>query len=270
MKKGPKNLGMGKPPPPFRAMPERKRVFTYDLFPNIQCIYAFGTLTTNSQNRESLLCRSVIKNLTLCMIDKIIFKKYHVEAYDQSFPMMYNTIYSKMNGLALRSNFLQKSARKTAFLRDTKPNQLTLEGAGTPILKLPTFFTCSLKTLGHKLSDELLWRPLASILSDRRPLEHFYQRDTKKCKKTHFFTFGQISGDFELVWPIQGRTMWKLTSWGFRKCGSFWDLEVLNQSYRPSKLTQISVLKKAEMRCWKKKTRPQFSKFMLQIESAWN
>ena len=24
---------MGKPPPPFRAMPERKRVFLYDIFP---------------------------------------------------------------------------------------------------------------------------------------------------------------------------------------------------------------------------------------------
>ena len=26
VKKGPKNSGMGNPPPPFRAMPERKRV----------------------------------------------------------------------------------------------------------------------------------------------------------------------------------------------------------------------------------------------------
>ena len=33
--------------------------------------------------------------------------------------------------------------------------------------------------------------------------------------------------------------MWKLTSWAFRKCGSFWDLEVLNQSYWLSKLGQI-------------------------------
>ena len=33
VKKGPKNSGMGKPPPPFRAMPERKRAFTYEVFP---------------------------------------------------------------------------------------------------------------------------------------------------------------------------------------------------------------------------------------------
>ena len=49
----------------------------------------------------------------------------------------------------------------------------------------------------------------------------------------------RITQNFELVWPIQGRTMWKLTSWGFRKCGSFGDLEVLNHSYRLSKSGQI-------------------------------
>ena len=49
----------------------------------------------------------------------------------------------------------------------------------------------------------------------------------------------RITQNFELVWPIQGRTMWKLTSWGFRKCGSFRDLEVLNHSYRLSKSGQI-------------------------------
>ena len=31
------------------------------------------------------------------------------------------------------------------------------------------------------------------------------------------------------------RTMWKLTSWGFRKCGSFWALELFNGSYCCSK-----------------------------------
>ena len=86
---------------------------------------------------------------------------------------------------------------------------------------------------------------------------------TRKIK-TH------LTQNFELVWPIQGRTMWKLTSWGFQKCDSFRDLEILKQSYGPPKSTQISVLKKAEMVRWKKKTRPQFSKFRLQIESAWN
>ena len=47
---------------------------------------------TNSQNRDTLLCRGITKNLTLCRIHEIILKKYHVKAYDQSFPIMYNTI----------------------------------------------------------------------------------------------------------------------------------------------------------------------------------
>ena len=34
----------------------------------------------------------VIEILTLCRIDVIFFKKYHVKALEQSFPMMYNTI----------------------------------------------------------------------------------------------------------------------------------------------------------------------------------
>ena len=33
-KKGPKNSGKGKPPPHFRAMPELKRLFSLDGFPN--------------------------------------------------------------------------------------------------------------------------------------------------------------------------------------------------------------------------------------------
>ena len=33
VKKGPKNLGIGKPPPHFRAMPESKRLFSTDVFP---------------------------------------------------------------------------------------------------------------------------------------------------------------------------------------------------------------------------------------------
>ena len=57
-----------------------------------------------------------------------------------------------------------------------------------------------------------------------------------------FFAFGQITRVFELVWPIQARTMWKLTSWGFRKCGSFRDLEVLNRSYGCSKSEDFEIL----------------------------
>ena len=52
--------------------------------------------------------------------------------------------------------------------------------------------------------------------------------------KTHFFQC------FLMMWPILRGTMWKLTSWGFRKWGTFWDLDLLYQSYRCPKLHEIS------------------------------
>ena len=47
--------------------------------------------------------------------------------------------------------------------------------------------------------------------------------------------------------------MRKVTSWEFRKCCSFWDLEVLNHSYRLPKSTQISNFVGTQNRCSKKR-----------------
>ena len=79
-----------------------------------------------------------------------------------------------------------------------------------------------------------------------------------------------ITQNFKLVWPIQGRTMWKLTSWGFRKCGSFRDLEVLNQSYWLSKSSQISKKNCRVTRRYEKKIRPQYWVLGSDTESAWD
>ena len=56
------------------------------------------------------------------------------------------------------------------------------------------------------------------------------------------FAFQQITWDFDIETHIQGSIMWKLTSWGFRKCGSFRDLEVLNRSYGCSKSEDCEIL----------------------------
>ena len=63
--------------------------------------------------------------------------------------------------------------------------------------------------------------------------------------------------------------MRKLTSWGFQKCGSFWVLKVLNQSYWLSKSGENWRKNSKERRCHKKKTRQQFSIFRSVTESAW-
>ena len=52
--------------------------------------------------------------------------------------------------------------------------------------------------------------------------------------------------------------MWKLTSWGFRKCGSFWRLELLNHSYQPPKSGQNPEKKFRHRACHKKWMRAQF------------
>ena len=78
---------------------------------------------------------------------------------------------------------------------------------GPPISKVLTFLKGSNENMGHNGQNELWASPLASILSDRQPLEKFYQEDTKKCKKRQFFAFRQINGDFATETYIHGTTM---------------------------------------------------------------
>ena len=103
------------------------------------------------------------------------------------------------------------------------------------ILKIMPLWIFSMKSMGHKVSNELWGGMLASILSDRRALEIFLRRDTKMCKNGHFLAFSQIKWDFATASYIQGTTMWKLTSWRLRKCITYWVLNFLNRSYCCSK-----------------------------------
>ena len=81
--------------------------------------------------------------------------------------------------------------------------------------------------------------------------------------KTHFFQC------FLMMWPILRGTMWKLTSRGFRKCGTFWDLEVSNQSYCCPKFGHFQSIYFGKCRCPKKIPRPQFWSVGFTIESEW-
>ena len=179
----------------------------------------WNVVMTHCQDECTSLSGGVPKNLTLRRMNKICFQKYHEKAEIHSFPTMYIkggvNIWSK----SVKTRIFSKKVPSKQHFSWTRIRINWLRGGlGPPILKLPTFFTCSLKTLGHKLSDELLGSPLASILSDRRPLEIFLQSITTNCQKRTFFAFQQITWDFDIETHIQGSTMWKLTSWGFRKC----------------------------------------------------
>ena len=67
----------------------------------------------------------------------------------------------------------------------------------------------------------------------------------------------RITQNFQILYHIQGTTIEKLTSWGFRKCGSFCPGEFLKRRYWLSKSSNFSIFFKAKCGV-KKKTRSQF------------
>ena len=60
-----------------------------------------------------------------------------------------------------------------------------------------------------------------------------YQR--KIWKKDNFVLLGKLLDILILNTHIQGTTMWKLTSWGFQICETYWVWEFLNGKYCCSK-----------------------------------
>ena len=78
-----------------------------------------------------ILSGGVTKILTLHGMSKIDFQPDFLNSQMLSFLMMYNTMGSKVDGLAVREHYLSKNALKTAFLADTILDHLTLERAST-------------------------------------------------------------------------------------------------------------------------------------------
>ena len=70
---------------------------------------------------------------------------------------------------------------------------------------------------------------------------------TWKTRKTKTW----ITQIFQILYTSQGTTMLKLTSWGFRKCGSFCPGEFLKRSYWLSKSSNFSIFFKSKM--WRHK-----------------
>ena len=66
----------------------------------------------------------------------------------------------------------------------------------------------------------------------------FFWWGHKKSQKNDFFHKTLISQNLLKEANIQARSMWKLTSWRFRKCGTYWACHVFNWSYRPSKMDE--------------------------------
>ena len=86
---------------------------------------------TAFQYRGEYQLQCVPANLTLHMMSKIKFQPDFFNPQMLSFPNIYNTMGSKMDGFAVREHFLSKNAEKTLILGLTILDQLTSERAST-------------------------------------------------------------------------------------------------------------------------------------------
>ena len=168
--------------------------------------------------------------------------------------------------------FCKKLPEKQLFWR-TRNRINWLWAAITPVqnLKISKTTTFS-ESSGRQLSDELLGRPLASILSERRAVTLLRGGGHRKLQKNEFFASFASPRKFCEEKFYQDRTMWKSTDSAFRICMTPGGPDDQSHSYCSSKSgdrVKSEFVHEIMIR-WKKKTRPQFSKFWLQIESAWN
>ena len=88
-------------------------------------------ITTRSQYMGTFLSPTVSKILMACWFKKILLLGYVRNADMHSFPLMYIMGGGILGWSGSKKDFLQKSSEKTAFLRDTNLDHLTLEGCST-------------------------------------------------------------------------------------------------------------------------------------------
>ena len=105
-------------------------------------------LTTRNRMRVAIQSVCVTKILALQRWSKIDFPPEFQTRQMHSFPIMYNTMGSKVDGLAVRDHFLPKNGLKTAILVLTILDRLTLEGAGTQFFKGIANFSMCFKKFG--------------------------------------------------------------------------------------------------------------------------
>ena len=109
---------------------------------------ATEAIKTRNQMRVAIQSGCVTKILALQRWSKNDFPPEFQNLKMHSFPIMYNTMGSKWDGLAVRDHFLPKNALKTAILGDTILDRLTSEGAGTQIFEAIAKFSMCFEKFG--------------------------------------------------------------------------------------------------------------------------
>ena len=124
-----------------------------------------------------------------------------------SFPIMYNTMGSKLDGLAVRDHFLPKNGLKTAILGDTILDRLTSEGAGTKIFEDIANFSMCFEKCGT-LSSIWAMGKASSFKIVRTTGHYFFRRGAhEKLQKTDFFRKTLAPEKFIIENFFQHRTM---------------------------------------------------------------
>ena len=100
--------------------------------------------------------------------------------------MMYNTMGSKVDGLAVREHYLSKNALKTAILADTILDHLTLERASTHNFKDWDLFRMCFGKFGTWAFRWAMGRPSRIKIVRLAAIWIFFGADTKNCKKRRF------------------------------------------------------------------------------------
>ena len=174
--------------------------------------------------------------------------------------MMYDILLAKVDRLAVREDFLSKSAWKSPILAARFLDHLTLEGASTHNFKDWDLFRMCFGKFGTRAFRWAMGRPSSIKIVRLAAIWNFSWGGNGKLQKTAFFAKNPSPRYFLMGKFFQDRTMSKLSSRGFRKCGTFWAYDLFNGSYCCSKSAQgsKSVFVTKNKRCHKKKTRPQF------------
>ena len=155
---------------------------------------------------------------------------------------MYNTRGGSWGQFGETNHFLPKSGQKTLFLAVMVPDLLTSEWAGTHNFRgIAKFHKCFEKS-GTSASIWAMCKASIFKIVRLAATWKFFRCGHEKMLKTDVFHKTLISRNLLKEAHIQARSMWKLTSRAFRKCGTYWAYHVLNGSYCWSKSDGFEIL----------------------------
>ena len=140
------------------------------------------------------------------------------------------------------NDFLQKSGLKTLILAVMVLDQLTLEWAGTQNFKGIAISNMCFEKSGTSVSKWAMGKSSNFNIVRSAATWNFFRCGHEKMLKTDVFHKTLISRNLLKEAHIQARSMWKLTSRAFRKCGTYWAYQVLNGSYCWSKSDNCEIL----------------------------